>query len=450
MTARPRSGEAPDSCAAALVARGLDPAELGAKRALFDVVFDAFGGVAEPPQPPPHVWWVPGRLEVFGKHTDYAGGRTLVCAVPRGFAVAAGPRRDGRVQVIDARSGDCVTLQPSAAAGPLAEWGHYADVVVRRLARNFPGMAIGADLVFASDLPRAAGMSSSSALMVGLATALVRVAEIEGRTEWRTNIHGTLDAAGYYACIENGHTFGTLEGDAGVGTHGGSEDHAAILAAAPGQLSAFQFVPMRQIGSVAMPDRWRFVLAPSGITAEKTGTAREAYNRLALGAQVLLELWNAGEKRGQAASLAASLEWGPADRLRDSMRRSPPAGWPADALEKRLEHFIREDARVPEALDAFRAADAARLTALSEQSQADAETLLGNQIPETIALARSARTLGAFAACSFGAGFGGSVWALVDRAAADELARRWHPGAFVAAPAPALTELSRDAITARP
>ena len=43
--------------------------------------------------PARHAWWVPGRLEVFGKHTDYAGGRTLVCAVPRGLAVAREPAR---------------------------------------------------------------------------------------------------------------------------------------------------------------------------------------------------------------------------------------------------------------------------------------------------------------------------------------------------------------------
>jgi len=29
--------------------------------------------------------FVPGRIEVLGKHTDYAGGRSLVCATERGF-----------------------------------------------------------------------------------------------------------------------------------------------------------------------------------------------------------------------------------------------------------------------------------------------------------------------------------------------------------------------------
>ena len=30
-------------------------------------------------------YWVPGRIEVLGKHTDYAGGRSLLCTIERGF-----------------------------------------------------------------------------------------------------------------------------------------------------------------------------------------------------------------------------------------------------------------------------------------------------------------------------------------------------------------------------
>jgi galactokinase len=188
-----------------------------------------------------------------------------------------------------------------------------------------------------------------------------------------------------------------------------------------------------------MPQGWRFVLAPSVIQSAKTGNAQGAYNNLARGAEVLLELWNASQP--PAVSLGAALGSGSVETLRDLVRGSSIAQWPADVLEKRLEHFIREDSRVPDAVDAFGAADIPRLSALADASQSEAESLLGNQVPETIALARSARELGAFAACSFGAGFGGSVWALVDRDAA-AFARRWHAGAFVAKPGPPLTELS--------
>jgi galactokinase len=434
-----------DDLADGLVASGLDSAEAPAKRELFDQVLGVFGTRPFVRQPGQFVFWVPGRLEVFGKHTDYAGGRSLVCAVPRGLALAA-TSRPGSVHVVDARRQESVTLERVGADGTIPPyrhtgWRHYVEVVVRRLARNFPGAPISAEVAFASDLPRAAGMSSSSAVVVGLASALVRISQIDSRPEWLANIRSPFDAAGYYACLENGLSFGTLAGDAGVGTHGGSEDHAAIVAGCRSHLSAFAFVPMRALGTVRVPDEWRFVLAPSGVRSEKTGAARESYNRLARGVELLLELWNRSEPA--CASLGAVLESsaGAGDRLRALMRASAIPGWPPDALEKRLDHFIREDSRVPDAIAAFRDADAARLSAIASESQADAESLLGNQVPATMALARSARELGALAACSFGAGFGGSVWALVDRGIAGDFAARWYPGAFVADAGPPLTEL---------
>ena len=108
---------------------------------------------------------------------------------------------------------------------------------------------------------------------------------------------------------------------------------------------------------------------------------------------------------------------------------------------ERLLHFVREDFRTIESIDAFGQGDQARIGQLADESQSDAAVFLGNQIPETIALAASARRLGAFAARSFGAGFGGSVWALVEVDRAQEFARQWSPQAFVATPGPPLLEL---------
>ena len=36
--------------------------------------------------------FTPGRIEIFGKHTDYAGGHSLLAAVPRGITLAARKR----------------------------------------------------------------------------------------------------------------------------------------------------------------------------------------------------------------------------------------------------------------------------------------------------------------------------------------------------------------------
>ena len=441
-----------------LVAAGLDPGERPAKTRLYDralaTFLDRTGGK------PDYVSWVPGRLEVFGTHTDYAGGRTLVCALPRGFALVGAARApanatDHGLRVIDAVAGTSVAVHAGHDGGTPAGsggWRRYVEAVVNRLAGNFPGAAFDVDLVFASDLPRAAGMSSSSALMVSVARALARLAGLRGRPEWRANVATLTDEAGYYACIENGRTFGGLAGDAGVGTHGGSEDHAAMVCGVPGRLSAFSFVPMREMATAPLPDDWAFVVASSGVAARKTGGALEPYNRLSHGAAALLDLWN--RVQTPAPSLAAALSSSPdaLERLTSLIASEPLAGWPAPWLDKRLHHFAAEDARIPAALDAFRTADAAALTVLAEDSQRDAQDLLGNQVDETVELVRAARARGAFAARSFGAGFGGSVWALVERDRADRLAAEWLDGygaqqpaaaaTFIARPAPAALELA--------
>ena len=421
---------------------GLDPAERPAKQGLFERALRRFDGLET--GRPEHLFWVPGRLEVFGKHTDYAGGRTLVAAVPRGFAVAVGRRADDTVHVIDSARNQSVVLStngPSDEPGPTTGWRKYVETVVGRLSRNFPGSALGANVVLASDLPRASGMSSSSALMIGVAAALGRVGDLDSRPEWRQNINGPLGAAAYYACIENGKTFGTLRGDAGVGTHGGSEDHAAIMTGRASNLTAFTFDPMRQMDSVAVPDGWRFVLTPSGVAADKTGGAMGPYNHLSRAADVLLRLWNETQPPATSLAVALASSSDAVSRLRAVANRQTPEGWPAEVLTTRLEHFIREDARIPLAVAAFRAADAASLGRLSAESQRDAEVLLCNQVPETVALVTAARELAAFGASSFGAGFGGSVWALVPRHAAPRFAAAWRSGAFMATPSPPLSEL---------
>ncbi len=402
-------------------------------------------------------WFVPGRIEIAGKHTDYAGGRSLCAAVSRGFAVAAGPRDDGRVRVADARERGAVEFDPHETGRPPRGWAAYGAVVARRLARNFPGARLGTDVVFASDLPHAAGLSSSSALVVAVATALVRTGRLEERPEWRAAIRSKLDEAAYFAAIESGASFATLPGAEGVGTHGGSEDHTAILNARAGVVSAYAYAPIRPAGDAPMPSQWCFVVMTSGVRASKSGAVRDQYNRASRAARALVELWNARSGEGQA-TLAAALtsRADAAAALRkwiepDGRRPDGFAGFTADALRRRLDHFIAEDGRVPEMVAAFAHADTARVGELAAASQRDAETLLGNQTPETSRLAALAIEQGALAATSFGAGFGGSVWALAAIDHASEFARRWaaacareHPHlrreGFVTRPGPGVTE----------
>ena len=384
------------------------------------------------PTMPPAWWFVPGRVEVFGKHTDYGGGPSLVGALPRGFLIAGRPRTDHVVRVVD--SGDHSVFELNLATGEttppeVVGWRRYVNILARRLQRDFPGAAIGADLALGSDLPRASGMSSSSALVVGVAHALITLAGIDARSDFAAAITSRADLGGYFGCLENGLTFGPFPGDGGVGTFGGSEDQTAILCSRPGHLSAFTYMPVRHVADVAVPESWAFVFASSGIAAEKAGRAQALYNRASLGVRALIDLWRAHGGPLESLTAAIAADAGVVTRLHAIVDAHSVEGWSSEELHVRLTHFSREVPRVAEAVEAFSRGDADQLGRLSAASHHDADQLLKNQLPETNALVALAREQGAFAASAFGAGFGGSVWALVDMSrlemSPDDFGARW-------------------------
>ena len=357
---------------------------------------------------------VPGRLEVFGKHTDYAGGRSLVAAVPRGFVFAADAGGQGKVDVTDALS--CARFicrigdpDPHITAG----WHRYALTVVRRLIRNFPSADLSSRVVFASNLPSAAGISSSSALIIGIAEALIAAGRLENTAEWKANIRSIEDRIAYLGCIENGAAFASLPGDDGVGTHGGSEDHAAIVTSRAGMLQQFSFSPIRCERAVPMPPGWTFAVMSSGVPARKTGLARTIYNRLAWRVQDIKAEW-VKDHPEDGRSVAELVYSGALDDF--PLKRH---------LAVRLEHLRAEDARVVAAAVAFAQRDISRIGELAAASQLDAEQSLDNQVPETIDLVALARQAGASAASAFGAGWGGSVWALVREDTAEQFLAEW-------------------------
>jgi galactokinase len=408
-----------------LAAAGMSEAEAQAKAATF-VEIERHLPVTS--AEPIH-WFVPGRIEVLGKHTDYAGGRSLLCAAERGFCTSAVPRSDNLIRIhdISRRKSAEVALSPSLEI-PAFGWTVYPSVVARRLARNFPTAQIGADIVLASDLPSAAGMSSSSALVVAIFSVLSAVNHLSQRLEYAENFSSAEDLAGYLGCMENGQTYKSLVGDGGVGTFGGSEDHTAILVSQPGRLRQYSFCPVRCERTIAMSPDCVFVIGVSGVAADKAGSAKASYNRASLGVRTILEIWRLASG-SNATSLAAAATSSPTapEQIRAALRTTTPSGIDATWLLNRFDQFwLESEVIIPKASAAIEAHDLRTFGELVDQSQAATEQLLGNQIPETIWLAREATGLGALAASAFGAGFGGSVWALVAQRDVAEFARRWQ------------------------
>lgn len=378
--------------------------------------------------------YVPGRVEVHGKHTDYAGGRSLVCALQRGFRMALRPRNDGQVRFIPAdHPDDGESFTPGERPErPAGHWVHYPAATLERLVRDFGGSAAigGADVVFLSNIPPAAGMSSSSAFMTAVFLGFVRLFELDRLPVWQEHLSGRPAQAAYLGCMENGRAWGPFGGASGVGTFGGSEDHAAMLCSLPGRLGLFRYDPMQPLAHLPWPEDRVLMVMDSGVAAAKTGAHREAYNRASERARRAVETYNArhGTDYSHLGGLAdGECADGP-DRVREGLERAErdDPGLAGLRLAARFEQFYREDREwLPAVQAAFETGDLSPLGPVCDASHRAAAEGLENAVPQTDLLQRSARDLGAEAASGFGAGFGGGVWAMVPAEESGDFGVRW-------------------------
>jgi galactokinase len=289
-----------------------------------------------------------------------------------------------------------VALSPNAKTTGLRS-SAYVTAVARRFARDFPHARNGVAIELQSNLPTSAGLSSSTALVVTIVLAFVDANELASDERWVTAIPTPIALAEYIAAIETGEAYGKFPADGGVGVRGGAQDHVAIVCAEEGTAGQFRYLPARLERRVVWPEDHVIAIGVSGVHATKTGNAKAAYNRL-------------------ADAMRGAMEEG-----RWKIERAPTE------VAKRREQFREEtEVIVPGVGDAVRDRDWNALGSLVDRSQALAESVLRNQVPETVHLARAAREQGAVAASAFGAGFGGAVWAMVPRADADRFLAAWR------------------------
>ncbi len=377
--------------------------------------------------------FVPGRVEFLGKHTDYAGGRSLLMTVQKGFRLAAVGRGDNIIRIATGPTFEDVQEFAYGQTPPHkpGHWVNYASTVGRRVKANFAESVElrGADIAFISDLPIAAGMSSSSALIVAVFLAISEINRLAETETYRREIHNNIDLADYLGCLEMGLSFGTLVGQAGVGTFGGSEDHTSMLCCKPGALSQFSFAPSVFEREIPFPSGMDIVIASSGVEAAKTGLALEKYNRASIRARKAADAYNraAGTQCRNLRDIAVRVGANGLTEAMETIRRGS-----ADADEKlnlpeRFEQFYREDQEIiPAVGDALASGNVEKIGELVDASHAGARTGLENLIPETDFLQQSARKIGAVAASYFGAGFGGSVWAMVAREQTEQFRIAWE------------------------
>lgn len=374
------------------------------------------------------VYFVPGRIEVLGKHTDYAGGRGLVVATEQGFWMLASPREDSSIRMVDRGRSQTVEFCSDNDSGHGQEsWIVYPQTVAQCLARDLRRDLVGADIAFESDLPASAGLSSSSVFVVSTFMALAGCNHLDRDPLFGRHLPTREHLAAYLGAIENGSRYRSFAAGAGVGTHGGNQDHTAILCARQGEISQYRYLPTVLERGLALPPGLVFGVAASGVRAQKTGATMGDYNRISNLAARLEELWESHEC-GTGASLGSIVGQARqgAARLAAVVESSAVEPGERDVLQQRLSQFRLENEEIiPAAGDAMAAGDLIEFGRCVDRSMRLATELLGNQIEETVWLASRARELGAVAASAFGAGFGGAVWALVPADGVDCFLESW-------------------------
>ena len=119
----------------------------------------------------------PGRVNLIGEHVDYNDGFVLPIAMSQALYVLAAPADDGHIGVHTTTLGQSIFFpadQPGEPGEPA--WGNYVRGVAEMLRRRKITLK-PARLLVHSDVPVGGGVSSSAALEVGVALALLKLAD---------------------------------------------------------------------------------------------------------------------------------------------------------------------------------------------------------------------------------------------------------------------------------
>jgi len=380
----------------------------------------------------------PGRVNLLGEHTDYNGLPVLPMAIDRSVLIAATPRTDGVVNVGNVASpftARTYTLADRIAPFADGDWGNYSKAAAQAVMRLCDGVARGADLLVDGNIPSGAGLSSSSALVV--ATALALLAANDREVPYTTLAECLPDAERY------------------VGTLSGGMDHAVSLLAQAGHALRIDFVPLR-VRTVPLPAGYSVVVCHSLVTAEKSRGAKRAYNlrvvECRLACRVLEGALGGGLPRGLRAlgdlvslfpgrpllefleyldlperplsldELAAVIGTSP-ERLRADCESGADAGDRFN-VRRRARHVLAEAERVEQAEARLRAGDALGFGQLMTASHASCRDDYEISGPELEALVAAALRAGAVGARLTGAGFGGCTVNLVPDAGLHAFLRR--------------------------
>ncbi len=216
---------------------------------------------------PVEIMRAPGRVNIIGEHTDYNHGFVLPAALDKDIVLLARRRTDQHVRAANIEPQFATAefeLGPDIPPAATGDWSNYLRGPAQYIAAIPDSAVTGLDILIDGapplGVPRSAGLSSSSALVVAMALALSHF----------SNWHIT-GAAFAHACAD---------AEWYVGTRGGimdhfaailtQQNHALFLDCRPAADGAFQFE------HIPFPPGYRLLVVDSGVHHDNV---RGAYNR---------------------------------------------------------------------------------------------------------------------------------------------------------------------------
>ena len=332
----------------------------------------------------------PGRVEILGNHTDYNEGFVMSAAIDRAVEAAAAPADDGRFHLASEQFGAAQAFAPDRIARtPDEAWADYIKGMLLQFeARGVRVPPFVSTCV--SDLPVAAGLSSSAAMEMSHALAAL---ELAGATLPMLEIARAGQAA------ENefvGVKCGILDQ---ISSLFGRENHGVLIDCRT-----------LDVENVSLASGAGIVVVNSGV---KHTLVESEYN----------------VRRAQCEEAVAFFR-GRHPEVR-SLRDVRPE-WldgDIDGLDpvalRRARHVVLENRRVLEGARAAREGNLRRVGELMFASHESSRDLFENSCPELDLLVELARgTDGVYGAKLSGGGFGGCTVTLVEPDAAAWVAER--------------------------
>ncbi|MGB8225414.1 MAG: galactokinase [Sedimentisphaerales bacterium] len=331
-----------------------------------------------------------GRAELIGGHTDYNDGFVIACAIDKSFSVAACARTDKKIIMYSdwAKESFEFELSKKIKSTDKPKWANYGIGTAALLAQA-DLFSSGAELFITGDVPVGAGLSSSAALEVSIANALLALGNNEKKITKEKLAALCQKAENKYADSPCGIMDQTV-------VINGRKDHALLL-------------DCRSLAIEQLPfDTANFcIMVFNSMVRHEVGAGD--YGSRKQQCRKALEIIQKKYPDAKALRDIDSKKLANFEKILDPV------------LFKRASHVVDENARVLVAADALKKADFKKFGQLMYKSHCSARDLYEISCDEIDFLVEKAVEYDALGARLCGGGFGGAAVTIADAKTAPKI-----------------------------